>query len=695
MKRFLFIIFLITFGQLQAQKSLEQTNYIFPEEPEETIVLNTDRDLYLSGEKIWFSAHCFFQNLMDEDEISKVLYIELTNEESNFKHKFSIHNGLSSGSILIPTDLKSGNYLLTAYTQYLKNYSQDYFFSSILSIINPNEVLPDENKDKKLDQVSIVTDYQYTNHGFISANALLIKKNLLKKMKRLSVENREGKTLAEAVLTNSGLGYFEIDDNLEESHFVKLVLENGDSIVKKIEPRIDEKINPAFAIKANINQLQITSPKKQYAPREEVQLNIKAPFSNVKTKLNLSVSIVKKSSKIHTEMLPASIFSSTQVLKSYHKNAPLFSLSEIEQKILNVVYNHKILNNVISETSKNKNLRWIPEIRDVSISGIAYNKNTQEAIPNLPIFISAFKDPAQFHIIRTKQHGEFIYSLNNLSNLQDVFLCPKSIINGEEIELQINNDFIGLQSKFQPIPLSVDSSQRRLLEELHINFQAGNIYKTDPGTKEIITPSLPFNFKNLPISVNLDDYVNTPSLEMVFNELVPRCIVTKRKGNYFLTVINDEENVIYENPMVLVDNIPIFDHNELMKIHPSKIEKIACMPAPIVLGDNMIEGLVMIKTRTDNFANVKMPEGSIFLNYQMISPSFQFEAPKYDTQIKKQKRNADFRTTLYWNPELELENEKTIHFYTSDHCTEYEVIVKGFSKNGTFYLGKTSITVEK
>jgi hypothetical protein len=692
MKRFLFIIFLITFGQLQAQNSLEQSTYNFPEKPEETIVLNTDRDLYLSGEKIWFSAHCFFQNLKDEDEISKVLYVELTNEESNLKHKFAIKNGLSAGSILIPTDLKSGNYLLTVYTQYLKNYSQDYFFSSVLSIINPNEVLPDESMDEKLDQISIITDYQYTSQGFISANALLIKKNLLEKTKRLSIENMEGNIIAEAVLNESGLGYFEIEGTIEDSYFVKLELENGDSIIKKIEPRSDEQINPSFTINTNKNQLQITAHKKQYAPREEVLLNIKTPSLN--SKLNLSISIVKKGSRNHSFVLPASIFSNTQVLKSYHQNAELYSLSKIEQKILNVVYNQKILNNSISVTSKNKNLRWIPEIRDVSISGIAYNKNTQQAVPNLPIFISAFKDPAQFHIIRTKQHGEFIYSLNNLSKLQDVFLCPKSL-NGEEIELQINNDFIGLQSKFQPIPLSIDSSQRRFLEELHINFQAGNIYKTDPGTKEIITPSLPFNFKSLPVSVNLDDYVNTPSLEMVFNELVPRCIVIKRKGNYLLTVVNDEENVIYENPLVLVDNIPIFDHNELMKIHPSKIEKIECLPSPIVLGDNMIEGLVMITTRTDNFANVKMPVGSIFLNYQMISASFQFDAPKYDSQINKQSRKADFRTTLYWNPELKLENEKTLHFYTSDHCSEYEVVVKGFSKNGAFYLGKASITVEK
>ncbi len=691
MNRFLFIILLITFGHIQAQNNLKKSSYSFPENPEERIVLTTDRDFYLSGEKIWFSAHCIFQNSETEDEISKVLYIEIINEETNLKYKFSIQNGISTGSILLPEDLETGNYLLLAYTQYLKNYSEEYFFTSILTIINPNKVLTDDKKQQENNQIRFFTDYQYSDEGIIAAHAFLIEKDLMKKMKHLGIENTKGEIIANAELSNSGMGYFEIDGTTEEFIFLKLILENGDTISKKIEPQKTKQISPPFsAIKAN-KLLEITSNKRQYTPREKVQLNIKTPQTN--SKINLSISITKKGTKKYSEILPNAIFSNRKVLNLYHQNVELYTLSEIDQKILNVVYNQSFLNKIKS-TSIDSKPRWIPEIRDVSISGIAINKKTHQTVSNLPIFISAFKDPAQFHIIRTKEQGEFIYSLNNLTGSKDVFLCPRSPQN-EEIELQINNDFIGLQSQFPYIPLEIDTSQKRFLEELHINKQAGKIYKTDPGTKKTKTLVLPYNFENLPISIKLDDYVNTPTLEMVFNELIPRCSVIKRKGNYFLTMINDEENVIYDNPMVLVDNIPIFDDNELMKIHPSKINKIECLPTPIVLGDNIIEGLVKITTHTDNFADVKMPEGSIFLSYQMISPSFQFEAPTYNTQIKKQSRKADFRTTLYWNPKFELENNKTIEFYTSDHCSEYEVVIKGISAEGDYYIGKSSIKVGK
>lgn len=572
---------MLTISQINAQESIKLSPNNLPSNPEEKIVLHTDRDFYLCGEKIWFKSYCLYQNRLLNEDLSKVLYVELYNDELNLKHKFAITKGISSGSIQIPSDYKTGNYVLRAYTKYLQNFSVENYFSKIISIVNPNE------PPTKL-EIKIIND---------SSN----------------------KFLDEHKITNLG------------------------SLNTHSDQSIDQK------------NLKISTNKESFKTRELVSLTIDPFFSGLREGLDLSISVVKKGTLENT------------------------FLSKLHKK---------------HETAKSSlSLKWIPETRDVSISGTAYNSNTNKPVSDLRIYISAFKDPAQIHIIRTNQNGEFIYSLNNLKDQRNIYLCPQSR-DGEPIELKINNDFSTVFKDFKLNPIVIDSNKKILIEELNINYQAGKIFKTDPGTTEIKTKSLPFHFDTPPFTVSLDKYVKTPTLEMVFDELIPRCIVIKRQGNYHLIVDNEEDEILYRDPLVLIDNIPIFDMNALMKIPPSKIEKIACYPLPLVLGDNIINGLVLITTRTDNFGGIKMADGSIFLNYQMISTSNKFESLLYNNEEKRLSRLADFRTTLYWNPELLLENKTTIQFYTSDHESEYEVVVRGYTSDGEKCYGKISFSVE-
>jgi len=83
----------------------------------EKVVLTTDRDLYLSGEKILFTAKVFVEGGSNETSLSKILYIELFKENKAFvQTKFRLENNLVQGSIRLPEELLSGNYYLRAYT---------------------------------------------------------------------------------------------------------------------------------------------------------------------------------------------------------------------------------------------------------------------------------------------------------------------------------------------------------------------------------------------------------------------------------------------------------------------------------------------------------------------------------------------------------------------------------------------------
>lgn len=72
-----------------------------------------------------------------------------------------------------------------------------------------------------------------------------------------------------------------------------------------------------------------------------------------------------------------------------------------------------------------------------------------------------------------------------------------------------------------------------------------------------------------------------------------------------------------------------------------------------------------------------------------------YYSPKYTLENIGSPK-PDYRPTLYWNPEVRLENGKaTLNFFTSDEITDYVVYMEGISMGGKICYGTTGFTVGK
>jgi hypothetical protein len=62
----------------------------------------------------------------------------------------------------------------------------------------------------------------------------------------------------------------------------------------------------------------------------------------------------------------------------------------------------------------------------------------------------------------------------------------------------------------------------------------------------------------------------------------------------------------------------------------------------------------------------------------------EFYAPKYDTPELKFLTSPDYRTTLFWKPDLILSDDgkASFNFYTSDFPTTYSVVIEGMTNDG-------------
>jgi len=102
----------------------------------------------------------------------------------------------------------------------------------------------------------------------------------------------------------------------------------------------------------------------------------------------------------------------------------------------------------------------------------------------------------------------------------------------------------------------------------------------------------------------------------------------------------------------------------------------------------------LITTKTDDFAGIKLPEESAFLNYQTLKNNSSFVPLYFENDIRATSSIPFFNTVLYWDPFFENgSTEKKISFYTSDHAADYDVIIRGIKSDGSSIEGTAVFSV--
>lgn len=105
---------------------------------QEKVFLHTDRQFYVTGETLWFKALLVDGTFHKSGNTSKVLYVDIISKENEslVQQKISLDSGRGSGALFIPASISSGTYLLRAYTAWMKNFNEGFFFQKRITIVN-------------------------------------------------------------------------------------------------------------------------------------------------------------------------------------------------------------------------------------------------------------------------------------------------------------------------------------------------------------------------------------------------------------------------------------------------------------------------------------------------------------------------------------------------------------------------------
>jgi len=146
------------------------------------------------------------------------------------------------------------------------------------------------------------------------------------------------------------------------------------------------------------------------------------------------------------------------------------------------------------------------------------------------------------------------------------------------------------------------------------------------------------------------------------------------------------------NPLFLVDGVPFPDANSLNALSPDMIDSVEIITRAVPqFGSRGTNGVISIFTKKGISSE---PEKKDFIGkkIQGYSRPRPFSSPTYSGAKVEE---PDFRTTIYWNPNVTTDKEGNamVSFYTADLVGTYRIVVEGITPTGAPVRAEASIEV--
>jgi|GEM_PF-620171 hypothetical protein len=125
--------------------------------PQEKAYLHLDKPYYVPGDTIWFKGYLTTGSRHRLSALSGAVYIDLINELNQPVKtlKLPVDSGTVAGDLILSYDIKEGSYHIRAYTQWMRNAGEDYFFNKAITIGDPRTFKDKTNPKPSLQQTDV------------------------------------------------------------------------------------------------------------------------------------------------------------------------------------------------------------------------------------------------------------------------------------------------------------------------------------------------------------------------------------------------------------------------------------------------------------------------------------------------------------------------------------------------------------
>ncbi|PTX45238.1 hypothetical protein C8P64_1230 [Christiangramia gaetbulicola] len=258
-------IFRLSFHQsINAQdtsKEIQEKLIEFQSTPKETAYLHLNKSILLQGEQLGFSAYIINQQDLKPSLKTTNLYVQVkdSNDKVVKEKMLLVENGTASNTFDIDSTFSKGTYSITAFTNWMRNFDQQNFFTEKIQILESDS----DYKEKKVDKLQKLDAQFLPESGHLLNNVvnnlgIIIKDSLGYGLSKANVRilNQDNKMVAYTRLNQLGIGKVSLIPDVSEQ-YTALINFKGREFSQKISTKIERR---GVTINTNNqeNELQVT-----------------------------------------------------------------------------------------------------------------------------------------------------------------------------------------------------------------------------------------------------------------------------------------------------------------------------------------------------------------------------------------------------------------------------------------------------
>jgi hypothetical protein len=510
----------------------------------------------------------------------------------------------------------------------------------------------------------------------------------------LFAQTRHTIKLAKMLTLNNGNATFTINKS-----------ELGDGISQLTV--FDEKKQPVcerlyFKKPTNVLQITLKDIQPQYQPRNKIDINIDANKTNgdsVNADMSVAVYLadslqpVQKANLLNYLWLTSDLKGTLESPGYYFENSGTEVDKATDNLMLTQGWRRFKWEDVLKNTKPS--FTFLPEYEGHIITGKITPKIADLQDTGINVYISVPGKNFKFSNTTSSADGSIQFNVEKFYGNHELIIQTNAA--DSNYRAFIDNPFSERYAEISVNPIYLTPSVTNNILLRSIGVQAANIYR--PENENNFTSPVAFDttafFGKPSKQYYLDAYTRFPTMEEVMREYVKEVHLKKKDKNFRYEVFNEPDITYFnDDPLVLIDGVPVFNVNKIIDMDPLKIQKVDVITAKFFKGNQHYDGIVSYNTYNGDLDSYQLDPNSLVVEYDGLQLQREFYSPQYETDQQLLSRKPDYRNVLFWSPDIQTKKSKKVSFYTSDIPGKYIVLIQGISADGFAGVATGSFTVK-
>ncbi|HJP64418.1 MAG TPA: hypothetical protein VJ844_13320 [Mucilaginibacter sp.] len=327
-------------------------------------------------------------------------------------------------------------------------------------------------------------------------------------------------------------------------------------------------------------------------------------------------------------------------------------------------------------------IAFLPEYNGPIVAGNIVNTLTNRPALNITAYLTITGSQHHLYISKSDTAGRLIFNTRDFFGPREI-VAQTNWMQDSTYRINITNPYSEEYDQTKLPPFGANTSISDLLTRNNVDMQVQNIFsakqvkfETAPVENSTFYGKPNYNYK-------LDDYTRFPKMEDVIHEYVRLVGVTRQREKIDFEITSNKKTLPGQ-PLVMLDSRPIFDGAKVLNIDPLKIKALDVVTDNYVYGPAVLNGILSFASYDGASINTELDPRAIVLDFDGLQLERKFYSPLYDSQQQRNSTIPDFRSTLYWNPDVRTDQNGSskLSFYTGDKTGKYIGIIEGMSSGG-------------